>query len=71
MDTDAYQDLIRPALSATGRLQCPVADRVEWGKGAPLLSDGAVDVCTRTIFLYSHESKYLGKYLIACKRGGT
>ena len=71
MPTVVKQDLIRPPLSATGRLQCPVAGRGEHGKGEPLLSVGAVDAATKVIFSHSHESQDLVKYLIVCERGGT
>ena len=65
MPTQVNQEFIRPALSATGRLQCPVADRVEWANGVRLLSE-RVDACTIAIFSHSHESKDLVIY----ERGG-
>ena len=70
MPTQVNQEFIRPALSATGRLQCPVADRVEWAKGVPLLPDSTVDACISYIFSHSHESQDLGKYFIVCEMGG-
>lgn len=71
MPVNVNHNFIRPSLSATGRLQCPVADRGEHGKGEHSLSVGAVDVATKAIFSHSHESQDLGKSLFVSKRGGT
>ena len=65
MATDVSQEFIRPALSATGRFQCPVADRVERTRCVPLLPE-SVDAYTIDILSYSHESQNL----VIDERGG-
>ncbi len=63
-----YQDSIRPPLSATGLLQCPVDGRGERSNGVPVDGDDAA--CIRAVFSHSHESQDLGKYLAIYERGG-